>query len=77
MLIDNIMNYIVKIGVCTKEEFEIKVLKAFSGYYKEEVFLSKGGSNLYIVHHHDFDIPILSICVEEEDGNIKVIDAWN
>lgn len=64
-------------GVCTKEEFEIKVIKAFSGYVKEEVFLSKAGSNLYIVHHDDFNIPILSICVEEEAGNIKVIDAWN
>ena len=32
LLIDDIMKYIIKIGVCTKEEFEIKVIKAFSGY---------------------------------------------
>lgn len=76
MSFDNVIKEIKRIEHCPKDEFEIKLTRAFtvSGFSKIQII--QKGINLFEVYTQEKSMTVVKICIEENEGIINFVDTW-
>ncbi len=79
MRVDEVVEKIKKIGICSREEIQDKILEAFKGYScggETRVLIQRAGYNSFIARVDHVNSPVINIFVDVEGDDFRVLDAW-